>query len=40
VLADSWLYAEEIGLTPQSLNDLADGNFPQLSNGAYADASN
>jgi soluble lytic murein transglycosylase len=31
VLADSWLYAEEIGLRPQSLDALAQGNFPQLS---------
>ena len=31
VLADSWLYAEEIGLKPDSLNELAEGNFPQLS---------
>jgi soluble lytic murein transglycosylase-like protein len=31
VLADSWLYAEEIGIRPASLDDLADGNFPTLS---------
>ncbi len=31
VLADSWLYAEEIGTKPESLNDLAEGNFPQLN---------
>jgi soluble lytic murein transglycosylase len=31
VLADSWLYAEEIGLKPDSLNELAEGDFPQLS---------
>lgn len=31
VLADSWLYAEEIGLKPESLNELAEGNFPQLN---------
>jgi soluble lytic murein transglycosylase-like protein len=30
VLADSWLYAEEIGLRPNSLDALAEGNFPQL----------
>jgi len=30
VLADSWLYAEEIGLKPSSLNALAEGNFPKL----------
>ena len=28
VMADSWLYAEEIGLQPQSLNQLAAGSFP------------
>jgi soluble lytic murein transglycosylase-like protein len=31
VLADSWLYAEEIGIRPASLDDLAEGNFPTLS---------
>jgi soluble lytic murein transglycosylase len=31
VLADSWLYAEEIGLKPDSLNELAEGDFPQLN---------
>jgi soluble lytic murein transglycosylase-like protein len=31
VLADSWIYAEEIGIRPASLDDLADGNFPTLS---------
>ena len=30
VLADSWLYSEEIGLKPESLDTLAEGNFPQL----------
>jgi soluble lytic murein transglycosylase-like protein len=30
VLADSWLYAEEIGLKPASLDELAEGNFPRL----------
>ena len=30
VLADSWLYSEEIGLRPDSLDQLAEGNFPQL----------
>jgi soluble lytic murein transglycosylase-like protein len=40
VLADSWLYAEEIGLKPQSLDDLAQGNFPQLAFNSYADAAN
>ncbi len=39
VLADSWLYAEEIGIKPESLNDLAEGNFPQLNLNVYtADA--
>jgi soluble lytic murein transglycosylase-like protein len=32
VLADSWIYAEEIGLRPASLDDLAQGNFPALRN--------
>jgi soluble lytic murein transglycosylase len=40
VLADSWLYSEEIGLNPSSLDTLAEGNFPQLSGNAYADAEN
>jgi hypothetical protein len=31
VLADSWLYAKEIGLTPTSLDALAQGNFPRLN---------
>ena len=31
VLADSWLYAEEIGLKPSSLDALAEGNFPRLN---------
>jgi soluble lytic murein transglycosylase-like protein len=31
VLADSWLYAEEIGLKPASLDALAAGNFPSLN---------
>mgnify|MGYP002721145345 FL=1 len=30
VLADSWLYSEEIGLKPRSLNVLAEGDFPRL----------
>ncbi len=31
VLADSWIYAEEIGTTPESLNAMAEGRFPRLS---------
>ena len=31
VLADSWLYAEEIGTTSESLDALAEGRFPRLS---------
>jgi soluble lytic murein transglycosylase len=31
VLADSWLYAEQIGLKPASLNTLAEGYFPRLN---------
>ncbi len=30
VLADSWLYAQEIGLKPRSLDELAQGDFPIL----------
>ena len=46
VLADSWIYADEIGLRPATLNDLAEGNFPQLgstiaaSSGPLTTASN
>ena len=39
VLTDSWIYAEEIGLRPESLDDLAQGSFPQLQGApAMADA--
>jgi soluble lytic murein transglycosylase-like protein len=39
VLADSWLYSEEIGLNPESLTQLAEGNFPTLKTNIYtADA--
>ncbi len=38
VLADSWLYAEEIGLKPESLDQLAEGNFPQLNLNFYTAA--
>jgi soluble lytic murein transglycosylase-like protein len=39
VMADSWLYAEEIGLEPQSLDTIAEGNFPLLNaNNAVASA--
>jgi soluble lytic murein transglycosylase-like protein len=40
VLADSWIYAEEIGLKPTSLDELAEGNFPQLNLTGLATASN
>lgn len=30
VLADSWIYAEEIGVKPRSLDAIAQGNFPTL----------
>ncbi len=40
VLADSWLYAEEIGLKPDSLDELAEGNFPQLSLNFYTASTN
>ena len=39
VMADSWLYSEEIGLNPTSLNQLAAGQFPTLAaNSAIASA--
>lgn len=39
VMADSWLYAEEIGVPPQTLDQLAQGNFPTLNtNSALASA--
>jgi soluble lytic murein transglycosylase-like protein len=31
VLTDSWLYAEELGSTPESLDAIAEGKFPRLS---------
>jgi len=40
VMADSWLYAEEIGLTPASLNQLAAGNFPELSSASAVASAN
>jgi soluble lytic murein transglycosylase-like protein len=40
VLADSWLYAEEIGLRPRSLDALAEGNFPRLSLNVADSAAN
>jgi soluble lytic murein transglycosylase-like protein len=40
VLADSWIYAEEIGLRPASLDDLAQGNFPMLRNMQAVAAAN
>jgi soluble lytic murein transglycosylase-like protein len=40
VLADSWLYAEEIGTDPKSLDDIAQGNMPMLTPTNYAMASN
>lgn len=30
VLADSWIYARQLGGSPDSLNALAEGHFPQL----------
>ncbi len=38
VLADSWLYAEEIGMKPSSLDTLAEGDFPTLNQLAPAQA--
>ena len=40
VLTDSWIYAEEIGLRPASLDDLAQGNFPTLSTQTALAAAN
>jgi soluble lytic murein transglycosylase-like protein len=40
VLTDSWIYAEEIGLRPASLDDLAQGNFPQLRTPAALASAN
>jgi len=40
VLADSWLYAEEIGLKPTSLDALAEGNFPLLDANVYTASAN
>ncbi|HQT87255.1 MAG TPA: transglycosylase SLT domain-containing protein [Acidiphilium sp.] len=31
VLAESWIYARELGVTPDSLNALAEGRFPRLT---------
>ena len=30
VLTDSWIYADEIGMQPHSLDELAEGSFPTL----------
>lgn len=40
VMADSWLYAEEIGLKPESLDQLAEGDFPTLSGNFYTASAN
>ncbi len=40
VLADSWVYAEEIGIRPASLDQLAQGNFPVLGLNGATEASN
>lgn len=40
VLADSWIYAEEIGIKPVSLDDMAQGNFPQLGDMPTLTAAN
>ncbi len=40
VLADSWIYAEEIGLEPDSLDQLAEGNFPKLNQAFTTAAAN
>ncbi len=40
VMADSWIYAEEIGLKPKSLDELAEGSFPRLGENQYTEAAN
>jgi soluble lytic murein transglycosylase-like protein len=40
VLTDSWVYAEEIGLRPESLDELAQGDFPQLRSATALAAAN
>jgi soluble lytic murein transglycosylase-like protein len=40
VMADSWLYAEEIGLKPESLDQLAQGEFPTLNANVYTASAN
>ncbi|MDD2794792.1 lytic transglycosylase domain-containing protein [Acidocella sp.] len=40
VMADSWLYAEEIGLKPESLDQLAEGDFPTLNQNFYTASAN
>ena len=40
VLADSWIYAEEIGIRPASLDQLAQGNFPVLGLNGATEAAN
>ena len=40
VLADSWIYAREIGIQPASLDQLAEGNFPLLGLTTQAEAAN
>jgi soluble lytic murein transglycosylase-like protein len=40
VLTDSWVYAEEIGLRPESLDQLAQGDFPQLTSATALAAAN
>ena len=31
VLTESWIYARELGVTPDSLDAIAEGNFPRLT---------
>lgn len=38
VLADSWIYDAEIGIPSYSLNELAEGSFPQLDGVTPANA--
>jgi soluble lytic murein transglycosylase-like protein len=35
VMADSWLYAAQIGIKPESLTELAQGDYPRLNLNIY-----
>jgi soluble lytic murein transglycosylase-like protein len=40
VMADSWLYAAQIGIKPESLNELAQGDYPRLHLNIYTASAN